>query len=350
MSLKQAFIAALSKEMEIRKEYLEGEILETIYFGGGTPSQLFPDDFKSIFETIYRLFQVKPDAEVTLEANPDDMNGRYIKDLCSLPFNRISMGIQSFRSDNLCFLERRHTGRQAVRAVSECKENGLDNISIDLIYGLPGQTPEQWKENLVETLKLEIPHISAYHLTYEEDTRLYQLLEKKEIHPAGEEISLLMFTILIDVLKQAGYVHYELSNFSKPGKLSLHNSSYWTGKKYLGLGPSAHSYDINSRQWNVSSIRKYIEGMNNNQPAIEKEMLNIHKRYNDYIITGLRTMWGIDTDQLLTNFGKEKEKYCLMQANPFINRGLIHKSGNKLLLSREGMFISDTVMSDLLWV
>jgi oxygen-independent coproporphyrinogen-3 oxidase len=348
--LKRSFLEALRKEMELRKAYPEREAVETIYFGGGTPSQLSPTDFEVIFTTIYRLFPVKENAEITLEGNPDDLTEEYIRDLCSLPFNRISMGVQSFYDSDLHFLERRHNSQQAIRAISLFKTYGFENISIDLMYGLPGQTQSRWEENLEEALKLNVPHISAYHLTYEKGTRLYQLLKKEKIHPVDEETSIGLFSTLIHTLEQAGYTHYELSNFAKPGNISLHNSSYWTGKKYLGIGPSAHSYNGKRRQWNIASIRQYMEGINHGSPFFEEEILNLHERYNDYVITGLRTMWGIDLSVILTNFGKEMQKYCLMQAASSINRGMVLKSGDKLLLSRMGMFISDSVMSDLLWV
>jgi oxygen-independent coproporphyrinogen-3 oxidase len=350
MRYKEAFLTALLKEMAVRRDYLDSEPVETIYLGGGTPSQLTAGDLRRIFETVYSLFPVKGDAEVTLEANPDDMTPDYVKSLRALPVNRISMGVQSFHDADLTFLQRRHNREQAIRAVFLCKENGLNNISIDLIYGLPGQTPEAWEKNLNDAIHLGIPHLSAYHLSYEEGTKLYQLKESGKIKPVDEEISLSLFSALTERLTEAGYIHYEISNFAYPGKISIHNSAYWRGKKYLGVGPSAHSYNIESRQWNVSSLIHYIKGITADAQAIEIEMLNIPNRYNDYVITGLRTMWGINLSYILTNFGEKIKNYCFMQATPFINRGLIRYSDDKLLLSKEGMFVSDTVMSSLLWV
>jgi oxygen-independent coproporphyrinogen-3 oxidase len=350
MRYKDAFLLALLKEMEMRRDYMGSEPVETIYIGGGTPSQLAIDDLRRIFDAVYNLFSIKGDVEVTLEANPDDMTPDYVKSLRTLPVNRISMGIQSFRNADLAFLQRRHTREQAIQAVSLCKENGLDNISIDLIYGLPGQTAEAWKKNLDDAVRLRIPHLSAYHLIYEEGTMLNQLKESGNIKPVDEEISLSLFSVLTERLTEAGYIHYEISNFAYPGKISVHNSAYWKGKKYLGVGPSAHSYNIESRQWNVSSLIHYIKGITADTPAIEIEVLNIYNKYNDYIITGLRTMWGICLSYILTNFGENMRNYCLKQATPFINRGLICCLDDKLLLSKEGMFISDGIMSDLLWV
>jgi oxygen-independent coproporphyrinogen-3 oxidase len=350
MKHKDAFLAALLKEMEMRREYLGGEPVGTIYIGGGTPSQLAVADLRRIVDAVYRLFSVEGDAEVTLEANPDDMTPEYVKSLRTLPVNRISMGVQSFYDADLAFLQRRHNREQAIRAVSLCKDNGLDNISIDLLYGLPGQTVEAWEKNLDDAVRLQIPHLSAYHLIYEEGTKLHHLKEAGKVRPVDEEVSLSLFSVLIKRLTEAGYIHYEISNFAYPGKIALHNSAYWTGRKYLGIGPSAHSYNIESRQWNVSSLIHYIKGITTNAPAIEIEMLNIPNKYNDYIITGLRTMWGISLPYILTHFGEKMQTYCLKQATPFINRGLIRYSGDKLLLSGEGLFVSDSIMSSLLWV
>ncbi|MDR1402992.1 MAG: radical SAM family heme chaperone HemW [Tannerellaceae bacterium] len=347
---KETFLTALLKEMEMRRDYLGNEPVETIYMGGGTPSQLAADDLRRIFDKIYSLFSIKGEIEVTLEANPDDMTPDYVKSIRRLPVNRISMGIQSFHDADLAFLQRRHNSKQAIQAVSLCKENGLNNISIDLIYGLPGQTTDAWKKNIDDAIRLEIPHLSAYHLIYEEGTKLYRLKESGKVKPVDEETSLSFFSAVTGRLTEAGYIHYEISNFAYPGNLSIHNSSYWTGKKYLGVGPSAHSYNKESRQWNVSSLTRYIKGITANNPATEIEVLNIYDKYNDYIITGLRTMWGISLSYILTNFGKEIQNYCLRQAAPFINRGMIRYSDDKLLLSREGLFISDGIMSDLLWV
>lgn len=350
MSLKEAFVSAVCKEMEMRKSYPGGESIETIYFGGGTPSQLAIVDFERIFNTIYALFPVSENAEITLEANPDDMTEAYTASLRTLPFNRLSMGVQSFHEDDLRFLQRRHTVDQAAHAVSLCKENGFQNISLDLIYGLPGQTVERWEVNIEQFLSLNVPHLSAYHLIYEEGTRLYRLKEAGSVQPIDEDTSVALFNTLINKTTEAGYIHYEISNFSRPGMFSKHNSSYWQGKKYLGVGPSAHSYDIESRQWNVSSLKQYIQGIHEGIPKIEREMLNLPNQYNDYIITGLRTMWGISLSFILTHFGEERHNYCLAQASTFIKEGLLIRNGDNLLLSRDGVFVSDSVMSDLLWV
>lgn len=350
MKYKEPYVAALIQEIELRKEYAGNEPLETIYFGGGTPSQLQAKDFDRIFEAIYRLFDVSHCTEITLEANPDDMTPEYVASLRSLPFNRISMGVQSFKEENLRFLNRRHNREQALRAVELCKENGLSNISIDLIYGLPGQTQQEWETNLDRAIHLDIPHISAYHLIYEEGTALYKLKEAGKIAPVEEEVSVALFTSLIDRLTANGYIHYEISNFARPGMISRHNSSYWTGRKYIGIGPSAHSYNGVNRQWNVSSLPAYLRGIESGLPEIEIEELDINTRYNDFIITGLRTMWGIKLNEIQQQFGEDKLIYCQKQAAPYLQQGLLIQKEDTLTLSKEGIFVSDGIMSDLLWV
>ena len=350
MKYKEPYLSAVIRELELRKDYLEGEPVETIYFGGGTPSQLQAADFSRIFEAIHRLFDVSPCAEITLEANPDDMTPGYVAGLQTLPFNRVSMGVQSFKEEDLRFLNRRHNREQALLAVDLCKKNGLENISVDLIYGLPGQTLEEWKQNLDTVIHLDIPHISAYHLIYEEGTALYKLKEAGKITPVDEDLSVALFTSLIDRLTANGYLHYEISNFARPGMLSRHNSSYWIGKKYLGIGPSAHSYNGQNRQWNISSLPGYLQAIDKGVPDIEIENLDINTRYNDFIITGLRTMWGIKFNEIQQQFGKDKLIYCQKQAAPYLKQGLLIEKDDTLTLSRNGIFISDSIMSDLLWV
>lgn len=350
MKYKDSFVSAVIKEMELRREYLGNESLETIYFGGGTPSQLQAKDFDKIFNAIHRLFDITNCTEITLEANPDDITPEYMSALRALPFNRISMGVQSFNPEDLRFLNRRHDREQAISAVNLCKEKGMTNISIDLIYGLPGQTRQAWEANLEEAIRLDIPHLSAYHLIYEEGTALYKLLEAGKVSPIEEDLSVTLFSTLIDKLTDAGYLHYEISNFARSEHFSRHNSSYWTGKKYLGLGPSAHSYNGTKREWNKSSLPLYLKGIETGIPDIETEALNLHTRYNDYIITGLRTMWGINLNDIQTVFGKELYDYCLSQAASPIKQGALIQSGHTLTLSKTGIFISDGIMSDLLWV
>ena len=350
MKFKEPYVSAVIREMQLRQEYIGGEPLDTIYFGGGTPSQLQQADFERIFKAIDCLFNISSCKEITLEANPDYMTPEYVASLRNLPFNRVSMGVQSFKEKDLHFLNRRHDREQALRAVGLCKENGIPNISIDLIYGLPGQTLEEWQENLNDAIHLEIPHISAYHLIYEEGTALYKLMEAGKVAPIEEELSVTLFSTLINRLAEAGYLHYEISNFARPGYFSQHNSSYWTGKKYIGIGPSAHSYDGESRQWNISSLPHYLEGIRTGIPNIEIEKLDINTKYNDFIITGLRTMWGIRTSDIREQFGEEKQAYLERQAATYLHQGLLIYENDTLTLSKEGIFISDGIMSDLLWV
>lgn len=347
---KADYVHALCQELELRKDYLEGKEVETIYLGGGTPSQLSFEELESIFSAIYHIYKVKEDAEITLEANPDDLTPEYICQLRQLPVNRLSMGIQTFHEDTLKLLNRRHTAQQAIEAYHRCREAGFQNISIDLMYGLPGETPEQWEEDLQQAIDLHPEHISAYHLIYEEGTALWKLREQHQVEEADENLSLHFFSTLIDALTEAGYEHYEISNFCLPGFHSRHNSSYWTGKKYLGCGPSAHSYNGTSRQWNIASLDQYMENIRNGKPCFEVEELDTYTRYNDFIITRIRTHWGLPLSQLQAEFSETLYRYCLRMARPHIEQGTMEIQDNTLRLTRQGIFISDGIMSDLLWV
>ena len=344
------YVHALCQELNLRKDYLEGEEIETIYLGGGTPSQLSHEELEAIFLTINNIYKVKEDAEITLEANPDDLTPEYVSMLRTLPINRISMGIQTFQEETLKRLHRRHTAQQAIEAFRRCREAGFHNISIDLMYGLPGETLDTWKEDLRQAIALHPEHISAYHLIYEEGTVLWKLREEQQVEEADEDLSLTFFKTLIDELTRAGYQHYEISNFCLPELHSRHNSSYWTGKKYLGCGPSAHSFNGHSRQWNVASLRSYIEGIEQGQPDYEIEELDLHTRYNDYVITSIRTCWGMSLSHLRTTYGEELYRYCLRMAESHLRQGVLEIREDVLRLTPSGIFISDGIMSDLLWV
>ena len=350
MQFKTPYIQAIIREMELRKDYIDNEPIETIYFGGGTPSQLGKKDFEKIFDAINRIFDTSQCQEITLEANPDDMTPEYVASLQKLPFNRISMGVQSFQEKDLRFLNRRHNREQAIRAVALCKEHGISNINIDLIYGLPGQTLDEWSLNLEEAIQLDVPHISAYHLIYEERTALYKLLKEGGITPVDEELSVSLFSTLINRLTKAGYLHYEISNFARPGYISQHNSSYWLGKKYIGIGAAAHSYNGSNRLWSVSSLPLYLKGIATETPAVEIEELDENTQYNDFIITRLRTMWGIQLQKIKELFGEEKWNYLKQQAEPYLQQDLLNLQNETLKLSKKGIFISDGIMSDLLWI
>ena len=347
---KAEYVHALVRELEMRKDYVGNEEIETIYLGGGTPSQLSQEELEEIFTYIYKVYKVTLDAEITLEANPDDLTPEYVSMLRKLPINRISMGIQTFQEETLKLLHRRHTAQQAIEAFKRCREAGFKNISIDLMYGLPGETLETWEQDLQQAIALHPEHISAYHLIYEEGTALWNLREQNKVEEAEEELSLTLFKTLIERLTKAGYQHYEISNFCLPGLHSRHNSSYWTGKKYLGCGPSAHSFDGISRQWNVSSLEKYLEGIRMGQLVFEIENLDLYTRYNDFVITSIRTCWGMCLSQLRATYGETLYNYCLQMAKPHIRQGVLEIKEDTLKLTSEGIFISDGIMSDLLWI
>ena len=347
---KPTYIHALCQELEMRKNYLEGEEIETIYLGGGTPSQLTEEELNEIFTSLYNIYKVKEDAEITLEANPDDLTPEYVSMLRRLPINRISMGIQTFQEETLKLLHRRHTARQAIEAFQRCREAGFRNISIDLMYGLPGETLKIWKEDLQQAIALHPEHISAYHLIYEEGTALWKLREEHQVEEADEDLSVTLFKTLIDELKQAGYQHYEISNFCLPGLHSRHNSSYWTGKKYLGCGPSAHSFNGSSRQWNIASLDNYLKGIASGKPNYEIEELDLYTRYNDFVITSIRTCWGMSLSRLRSEYGEELYRYCLRMAKSHLEQGVLEIEEDTLRLTQEGIFISDGIMSDLLFV
>ncbi len=355
MGYKEAYIDALLYEMDIRRDYLQGEIVETIYFGGGTPSQLRPRDLEKLLDGIYRIFPVSGHPEITLEANPDDLSDGYVSSLKTLPFNRVSIGVQSFDDGELRLLNRRHTAQEAFRAVARCKEAGLANISIDLMYGLPEQTMEIWLHTISKALELDVSHISAYNLTYEEGTAIYKMMESGILKPVGDELCEQFFRILTEKLTSAGFIHYEISNFAlrsesyPDGRISLHNSSYWNGSHYLGLGPSAHSYGGKSRSWNVSSISGYMKAIDDRSEELyETEILDERARYNDFIITRMRTMWGVSLGELRREFGEERERYFLEKSERFICFNMLKKQGEFVKVTSEGIFVSDAIMRELI--
>ncbi|WP_165024751.1 radical SAM family heme chaperone HemW [Dysgonomonas sp. ZJ279] len=349
-SSKTGYISAVAKEIELRKDYLGKEPIKTIYFGGGTPSQLSEDDFKHIFEAINNSFEVIPNAEITMEANPDDLSESYISMIQSLPFNRLSIGIQSFNDKELNFLKRRHSAQRAKDVVKLCKQAGFDNISIDLMYGLPNQTMDIWMNNLEEAISLDVQHISSYHLIYEQGTKLFKLFKQGEVMPVAEDMSVDMFSVMIDKLNDAGFEHYEISNFAKNNLYAKHNSSYWLGEKYLGLGPAAHSFDGQNRAWNIASISKYIAGIDNKNPDIEIEYLDPTSQYNDFILTGLRTMWGVNLAEVKNRFGDKMLTYCLNNVQRYVDQDFVKNENSILKLTREGIFISDGITSDLMYI
>ncbi len=340
-------MSALIKEIELQKGYLNQKIVETIYFGGGTPSVLTVDELKLILSQIQKYYQFDDKAEITLEANPDDLNFDYLKELNNIGFNRLSIGTQSFNNKILNYLNRRHDAQQAIESARNAKKAGFKNISIDLIYGIPGMSSNDWKDNIEKAIDLNVEHISAYHLTIEPETTFGKLRKIGKLKEIEEEKSWEQFNLLIDMLEDAGFEHYEISNFARNKKYSKHNSSYWKQIEYLGLGPSAHSYNLNSRQWNISNVKTYIDTINKGKIPFSIEELSSEDKYNDYILTGLRTIWGIDLKEIKMKFGNQFYKYC---------HDVIKKMGNDLIifdiemakLTRKGLFQSDHIISEFL--
>jgi len=345
-----ALIDSIIRELNIRKDYLQNSAISTIYFGGGTPSILRKEQFSLIFEAIYRLFTVAEDAEITFEANPDDLTPDFMTSLQSLPFNRISIGIQSFDDNDLKRINRRHTSNQALEAVKNAQKAGFDNISIDLIYGLPFQTLEAWGKQLDIALGLQIQHISAYGLTYEEGTALWQQREKGKIETVDDLVMNEMYLLLLEKINRKGFEAYEISNFSLPGYRSRHNSSYWKQEPYLGIGPSAHSYDLISRQWNIDSITGYISAINEDKPFFECEELSLNDRYNDFVMVSLRTAEGIDLKIMEKEFGPEFTAYCLKNIKTFMDSEQVYYSEEKLRLTPNGIQISNLILIQLMKV
>ena len=344
---KQPLIEALAKELRLRKNYLSNSAVSTVYFGGGTPSILDREEIDLLLREVRSLFSVTADAEITLEANPDDLSAAKLEAWKQIGINRLSIGIQSFRQADLEYMNRAHNETEAVEAVARAKEAGFENISIDLIYGLPFSSDEQWKSNLEQALALNVPHISAYGLTIEPQTNFGYLHRKGKLKELPDEVVNRQFELLIAALSNAGYEHYEISNFAKPGKYSKHNSSYWQGTPYLGIGPSAHGFNGRERYMNVANNKKYVEDITRNHLPETVETLSLSNQYNDYILTRLRTSVGIDLNEVKTQFGDEMHRYLLTEARLPVKEGLLHSSENGLWLSHQGKFLADHVCAQL---
>lgn len=349
--LLEPFLKALVQEMDLRSDYLPpSSAIETLYFGGGTPSLLCREDFSLLFDAVSRHWTLAADAEITLEANPDDLTPAYLADLACLPFNRISMGVQSFNDYYLGLLNRRHNARQARQAIARAQQAGFRNISIDLIYGLPYQTMSDWEADLDTALQTDVQHLSAYGLSYEDGTLLRRLLDDGKLEPVADDDMNAMYRLLRAKTAKRGFEAYEISNFALPGYRSRHNSSYWHGVPYIGLGPAAHSYDGRSRQWNVRSITGYIRSIETGSIPAEREELTVNERYNDFVMVSLRTSEGIDLALLKQHFGYEMMEYCLQCARPFVRSGQLVQANGFLRLSVEGILVSNLVMSELMRV
>lgn len=347
-SLTGKFLAILKQEAVIRKNYLEGEPVRTIYFGGGTPSVLSPDELLFVLEFLHANFQVLPDAEITFEANPDDLTPAYLQVLKNAGINRLSIGIQAFQDNHLKKMNRRHNAQQAFDAVEYAASAGFSNLSVDLIYGLPDLTEEQWKESLTRVFQLPVVHLSAYHLTYHEGTPFFTWLKKGTLKELSEKESVKQFNLLLDEAGKAGFEQYEISNFARNEIYSKHNTAYWTGEKYLGLGPSAHSYNGDSRQWNISHIESYIRGIENHTSFFEEEQLAENDKYNEYVLTRIRTKWGISEYEIQDRFGEEKAKFVRKEAEKYIHSGKMSEQNGIFTFTRKGLFVSDDIMTSFM--
>ena len=343
---KDEMVLALAKEIEMRKSEFEEEIIETIYFGGGTPSILTIEDLKFLIDEVYRNYKVVENPEITVEANPDDLSKERIIELATTRINRLSIGIQSFFEDDLKLMNRAHNSAEA-KASLEIATQYFDNISIDLIYGVPGMSNEKWLQNIETALSFTIPHISSYALTVEPKTALHTFIQKGIISPPDDEVASVHFQILVDKLTENGFIHYELSNFGKSTYFSKNNSSYWLGKKYIGIGPSAHSYDGISRSWNVSNNSLYLKSILENKLPSEAEKLSKTDKYNEYVMTGLRTIWGISLERIAREFGQTYLDYLNKQAAKYIDDHLLFVDDNILRTTKSGKFLSDGIASDL---
>ncbi len=340
-------LQAILSELQLRKNEFEDEQIETIYFGGGTPSLLTSEEIATIFKVIYRNYNVIESPEITLEANPDDLSESKIIALSNSPINRLSIGIQSFFEDDLQFMNRAHTAEESKNCLSVAMRY-FDNITIDLIYGVPNMSTKKWKENLKIAFDFGVPHISSYALTVEEKTALHNFIKKGTVPPINEQQALEHFNILVSETEKQGFEHYEISNFGKSAYFSKHNTSYWLGKKYLGIGPSAHSFNGKQRSWNIANNAKYIKSINNKTLPLEFEELSINNRFNEYIMTGLRTIWGVDLNKIEQDFGKTYLNELNKNSQSFIEKGLLKiSSENKLVTTNKGKFLADGIASDL---
>lgn len=347
-NLTAAFLEALTKEIISRKKFLQDEPVETIYFGGGTPSVLTENELADILNLLRKEFTVTPDAEITFEGNPDDLNPTYLNSLIRSGINRLSIGIQSFHDAHLKQMNRRHTANQAVNSVENAVKAGFNNISIDLIYGLPGLTSHQWKQNLNKAFQLPADHLSAYHLTYHEGTPFYTWLKKGTLKELSEKQSVEQFNILIDSCLNAGFEQYEISNFARNKKYSKHNTAYWTGGKYLGLGPSAHSFNGNKRSWNVAHVEAYCNAIENKTSYFQEEQLSENDKYNEYILTNIRTKWGVSLEIISKRFGNNRADSFSREIKKYIQNKQVNEHSGIVTLTREGLFVSDDIMANLM--
>ena len=347
-SLKDALVQAVIRESSLRSSYLEGEIVETVYFGGGTPSLLEPATAANLISDLKKKFPFSDDTEITFEVNPDDVYEGLFIELKKAGINRISLGVQSWDDKRLRYLGRRHDAAQSARALEMVFREGIKNVSVDIIYGVPGMTSADLKADLEKTFAFPVIHLSAYHLTVEEGTRFGRMKKEGKLKETDEETSASMFSLLGKVCREHGFIHYEISNFAKEGYISRHNSSYWKQVPYLGLGPSAHSFDGRSRQWNVADVRKYVKAISSGEIPCEREELDRITVFNEYVMTSLRTMWGIDLTHVEEFYDKELHDYLVNLSGKYIRYGLMKREKNTLVLTDQGRMISDNIIAELL--
>jgi putative oxygen-independent coproporphyrinogen III oxidase len=343
---RNELLPALIHEIELQSGYLDGELVQTIYFGGGTPSLLRVSEIEQLLVSIHKHYPVYNEAEITIETNPDDLRMPKLRGLKMAGINRLSIGVQSFNDEDLKYLERIHTGNQARNCILRAQDAGFSNISVDLIYGLPTLDSTAWELNLFDALDLGVPHVSAYALTVEEKTPMALQIKRGKLPDVDDEKQLQHFELLTALMQTSGYLHYEISNFCVPDKYSKHNTAYWQGKKYLGIGPSAHSYNGNSRQWNIANIGHYIQSLREGVIPCEKEILTKAQLFNEYMMTSLRTMWGCDMDFVKRTFGTDWVQQALADARAFLENGTMIRKGKLLSLTRKGLFHADGIASE----
>jgi putative oxygen-independent coproporphyrinogen III oxidase len=337
---------AILKELELQKDYLKGETVQSIYLGGGTPSLLDQKELTAIFNKIYELHEIVENPEITLEANPDDLNLEKLQILRDTPINRLSIGIQSFSEADLKYMNRAHNAEESKICIDLALKMGFENLTVDLIYGSPTTSDIQWQENMQRIFDYGVQHLSCYNLTVEPGTALDHFVKNKKAKPVDEEQSARQFEMLIEASERAGYIHYEISNFAKEGWYSKHNSAYWQGKPYLGIGPSAHSFDGNSRQWNVAHNAKYIKSLGSNVIPFEKEILTPEQQYNEYILTGLRTIWGCDIRKVEA-IGLVYKNNFLKLISDYIAKGQVDEKNGIYSLSKQGKLLADRIAMEL---
>ena len=346
MKNKEAMVSALAQEIQLRNSESDDEVIETIYFGGGTPSVLSSEAINFLIETVFENYKVAENPEITIEANPDDLSEERIIALSNSKINRLSIGIQSFFEDDLQMMNRAHNSFEAKKSLAFATQY-FDNISVDLIYGIPGMSNEKWQQNIEAALSFGIPHISSYALTVEPKTALKKLIQTGKIAEPQDDVAQQHFQILVETLEKNGFIHYELSNFGKENYFSKNNSAYWLGKKYIGIGPSAHSYNGISRSWNVSNNSIYLKSLAENMLPNETEILSQTDRYNEYIMTGLRTIWGISLERIESEFGARFLDYLMQQSKKFMDDGLLSVEDKILKTTPRGKFLADGIASDL---